>query len=406
VKKILHIIPGNAQNIGNRAEQQDEFGFSQLDDQRFIEYGGILAVVADGMGGLALGREAARAAKHTMLAHYQEAVRQMPVPEALEAALQEANRAVLALSLEKAREGEVGTTLVAAVVKDRQLYWVSVGDSRIYLWRRGIMYQLTTDHDYGRELARQAQAGELGWEEALGHSQREALTSYLGLRELPEVHRSTTPMPLAPGDRILLCSDGLYRALSPEEMAGVLAAASPQEAAEALVAQALAKRNPHQDNITVAILACEEGGTLRGFSRWRRGWGLALAAGLAGVLVGGSGVWLARSHWPPAAETKEVQPQAQAPADPAPPQPPPSPVAATPPAAPAAPPPPAFTPPVSSRVAAPPPSSPEDDPAPRTISGRASPHRQPPQPVSSKAAGKAVKTKEAKKKAGPPAEKP
>jgi len=304
-------------------------------------------------------------------------------------------------------EGEVGTTLVAAVVKDRQLYWVSVGDSRIYLYRRGIMYQLTTDHDYGRELARQAKAGELSWEEALGHSQREALTSYLGLPELPEVHRSTTPMPLAPGDRILLCSDGLYRALSLEEMGGALAAASPQEAAEALVAQALAKRNPHQDNITVAILACEEGGTLRGFSWWRRGWGLALAAGLAGVLVGGSGVWLARSHWPPAAETKEVQPHAQAPADPAPPPPPPSPVAATPPAAPAAPPPPALTPPAPPPAAA---SKPPDFPT----GGPTAKPAAPPflmksgglHPVSVRTTSGIITKKDGKKPPGPPKERP
>ena len=66
----MQIIPGNAQHIGSRKEQQDDFGFSDIDNVTFINHGGVLAVIADGMGGLARGREASLIAKQTMLQEY------------------------------------------------------------------------------------------------------------------------------------------------------------------------------------------------------------------------------------------------------------------------------------------------------------------------------------------------
>ena len=115
-------------------------------------------------------------------------------------------------------EGQTGSTLAAAVIKDDELYWVSVGDSRIYLYRRGEMTQLTTDHDYARELAREAALGNISPEEAATHPQRQALTSYLGLPFLSEIDRNEDPIILEPGDRILLCSDGLYKTIPDEEI--------------------------------------------------------------------------------------------------------------------------------------------------------------------------------------------
>jgi serine/threonine protein phosphatase PrpC len=253
----MKVVPGNAQHIGTRAEQQDDFGFSRLDHRDFIAHGGVLAAVTDGMGGMAMGQEASRVAKEALLRAYMAKQPQESIPRALERALRAANEAVLALAQQAgATVGALGTTLVAAVVKDHELYWVSVGDSRLYLFRRGSLTPLTEDHDYGKKLEKLVAAGKMGSEEAQSHPQRRALTSYLGLPQLTDVDHNLRPLALAEGDRVLLCSDGLYRTLSEEEVAAVLPR-EPQAAATALVEQILDKGRPRQDNVTVAILACD-----------------------------------------------------------------------------------------------------------------------------------------------------
>jgi PPM family protein phosphatase len=305
----MHTIPGNAQHIGARREQQDDFGFSDLDDCNFISHGGVLAIVADGMGGLAMGRDASRLAKQTMLEEYEAKTPEESIPDALRRALEAANTAVCELSRQAGQEGEVGTTLVAAVIKDHDLHWVSVGDSRIYFYRQGELYQLTTDHDYARELARMAEAGQITWEEAAGDPNRRALTSYLGLPHLIEVDQSSQPVPLKADDRILLCSDGLYGSLTIAEMAEFLET-NAQESAELLIEAALTKQKTSQDNLTVAILACERERfchrlkylpVLRDFHNWRQNWSMLITAAIIGALCAGSGIWAATRYWPAAA---------------------------------------------------------------------------------------------------------
>lgn len=252
----MRIIPGNAQHIGSRKEQQDDFGFSDIDNVTFITHGGVLAVVADGMGGLARGREASLIAKQMMLQEYDRKSVKKTVPQALIRALSVANAAVVEMARLSGLEGHTGSTLTAAVIKDDELYWVSVGDSRIYLYRRGEMTQLTTDHDYARQLAQEAALGNISPEEAATHPQRQALTSYLGLQFLSEIDRNEEPVILEAGDRILLCSDGLYKTIPGEEIVKFLDR-EPQPAAEDLIEATLARGKTNQDNVTVAILACE-----------------------------------------------------------------------------------------------------------------------------------------------------
>jgi protein phosphatase len=252
----MRIIPGNAQHIGSRKEQQDDFGFSDLDNVTFVNHGGVLAVIADGMGGLARGREASLIAKQTMLQEYDRKSEKKTIPQALIRALSVANAAVVEMARLSGLEGQTGSTLTAAVIKDDELYWVSVGDSRLYLYHQGEMTQLTTDHDYARELAREAALGNISQEEAATHPQRQALTSYLGLPFLSEIDRNEEPVILEAGDRILLCSDGLYKTIPADEIVKFLDR-DPQPGAEALIEATLARGKTNQDNVTVAILACE-----------------------------------------------------------------------------------------------------------------------------------------------------
>ena len=127
----MRIVPGNARSAGARESQQDEFGFSDMEDRAFTAHGGVLAVVADGMGGLAMGREAARTAKTAMIREYEAKPPQEDVPRALHHALRQANAAVFEMARRAGiEEGKTGSTLAAAVVRGENPYWASVGDSR------------------------------------------------------------------------------------------------------------------------------------------------------------------------------------------------------------------------------------------------------------------------------------
>lgn len=249
------VLPGNCQHIGARSSQQDAFGFSDKDDLAFVAHGGVLAVVADGMGGMAHGGEASHMAVRAFLRAYMAKSTDETVPSALRRALDEANEAVISLAYQ-ADEENVGTTMVAAVIHGDALHWVSVGDSRLYLWRDRQLTQLTEDHIYANDLDRDAANGNISREDAENHPERRSLTSYLGLTPLDLIDHNPQPFPLFGGDRLLLCSDGLYVALVESEIAPLFNR-DAQQAAEDLVALVLAKSRQGQDNLTVAILACE-----------------------------------------------------------------------------------------------------------------------------------------------------
>ncbi|WP_028608392.1 PP2C family protein-serine/threonine phosphatase [Paenibacillus harenae] len=253
-KSGLRVIPGNAQHIGAREEQQDAWCFSPIDNPEAIERHGVLAVLADGMGGFAMGGEAGRLAVQTMLSAYTGKTSDEPVPQALERSLREAGRAVYELAKQHGLEWSVGTTLIAAAVKEGRLYWTSVGDSRIYLYRNGGLTQLTQDHVYANRLQERVRAGVMTQEEADTHPERQLLTSYLGIPKLVEIDANREPLLLQAGDWILLCSDGLYDVLS-EPLLAEAVRLPPQRAAEYILRQVLVWRRPYQDNATIAILA-------------------------------------------------------------------------------------------------------------------------------------------------------
>lgn len=256
----LSLHPGNAQWIGQRAEQQDAFGFLGCEARGGRQTGDVLVVLADGMGGLQRGGEASRLAVRTFLDHFAQAgpSTTTPLTATLSQALDAANRAVNTLARDTDGEGEVGTTLIAAAVREGRLHWIGVGDSRLYLYRAtdGSVTPCNDPHNLEQQLWPQVIAGELTPDDIAAHPDRAALTSFLGLSEIPEIDASLRPLPLEPGDRLLLCSDGVDGVLSRDELRAVLPG-DPQPAAETLIARLRERALDHQDNATVAILACE-----------------------------------------------------------------------------------------------------------------------------------------------------
>lgn len=254
-----------------------------------------LFAVADGMGGHQGGEVASRLALETI-----DELRARD-DVALPQAVREANRAVLDQAARDRGLTGMGTTLTALVLKGDGIDLAHVGDSRAYLLRDGELQQLTEDHTL---VHRMVMEGKLTEEEAKIHPHRSILTRALGVESDVEVDGATVQV--LPGDRVLLCSDGLTSMVTDERIHEVLATEDdPQEASAVLVRAA--NEAGGQDNVTVMILDFEAGegveGTALGLApgdgpppgrpaprRRRRRlvlWLLVAIAVLAAALVGG-----------------------------------------------------------------------------------------------------------------------
>ena len=206
-----------------------------------------LFVVADGMGGHAAGEVASEIAT-TVLA---ERAPQTPDAEALGRAVEEANLEIIAAAEDgRGREG-MGTTCTAAVLKEERLVIAQVGDSRAYLLHQGKLQQLTRDHSL---VAMMVEAGQLTPEEARVHPRRSVITRELGTD--PSNKPDLYEIDVEAGDRLLLCSDGLYGMVEDPDIQAIMTrTADPQRCASQLVNEAIAAGG--NDNVTVIVVDVE-----------------------------------------------------------------------------------------------------------------------------------------------------
>ena len=234
---------------GRRAEQEDDYGVFDLPPQ--LEVGDMLLVLADGMGGEQAGALASALAVRGFIEAY-DIVPSVSVPERLERTLHHVNgRMALEVATDPEHLGGMGCTLLAVVLAEEGLYWISVGDSPLWLWRRGCLHRLNEDHAYRGILARQVSAGKISAQEAACHPDRNALISVVTGEGLELVDLSREPFPLEPDDQILLASDGLLT-LTEREIAAVLKAArTARSPCQRLLAAVRSHENPYQDNTTV-----------------------------------------------------------------------------------------------------------------------------------------------------------
>lgn len=233
-------------NIGRRSGQQDSFDVVPC-------AGGLLAVVADGMGGLSDGD---KVSKKIVSTFHGDAARVRPgqsfdaLYQMLAHANQEVNR-MLGTSL----QGKCGSTLLAVLMEKDRMQWTAVGDSRIYLYRGGSLIQVNREHTYKIDLLERAVNGEMSFADLRKDAQLTRLCSYMGMGRIKHVDGSLNTVKLLPGDRVLLMSDGVFNALSEEEIAGVLSRFDDvEQAAAVLEKKVLEKNSPTQDNFTCVIL--------------------------------------------------------------------------------------------------------------------------------------------------------
>jgi serine/threonine protein phosphatase PrpC len=251
---LLPVNIGNTHHIGARESQQDSFGISDISNKELCDKKGVFAIVADGMGGLANGGDISAIVTSSMLKYFNEnPFHSEPEIEFLNmvgTANEEVNKYL-------GKDGRVkgGSTVVSAILKNMQLYWLAVGDSRIYLIRNGAIIQINSEHTYGADLDEKVAMGEISIEDAQSNTQRNALTSYLGMGRLEKIDRNIRPLQLLRGDRIILMSDGVFGTLSDEEILSTMDAPTYESAArmEQII---LSKNKSKQDNFTAVILEC------------------------------------------------------------------------------------------------------------------------------------------------------
>ena len=211
-----------------------------------------LFIVADGMGGHAAGDYASRCAVETFIDYIENTGRRKPV-SILEGALQAANRAVYARSVEDKSMAGMGTTLVAGTVWNGCLYVVNIGDSRMYLLEDTIE-QITRDHSLVEEMVR---GGQLTKEAARVHPEKNVITRAIGMKD--KVRADYFDLELVKGDIFLLCSDGLTNMVTDQEIWRIVHRAhSIEEAGRQLIDTA--NENGGSDNISVILVQPTPGG--------------------------------------------------------------------------------------------------------------------------------------------------
>ena len=216
-----------------------------------------LAMVADGMGGHNAGEVASSIATETTNNKFQILIRDGVVPPVvrekfplkanqLAHALELANAAIYDASLAAGKNG-MGTTATAALLLDDNIYIAHVGDSRAYLIRDYKLKQLTDDHSFVMESVRK---GLMTLEQAEASPFKNIITRALGSKENPEV--DLIEHEVKPGDRIVLCTDGLFKCVTEEEMLKIVSSTDDNlDACDDLIEFGNSHGGP--DNITVVI---------------------------------------------------------------------------------------------------------------------------------------------------------
>ena len=296
----VNIRYANLTDVGvKRSHNQDACVSQPASDDSHWQSQGHVFIVADGMGGHAVGEKASAKAVSDVPLTYLKHVKQEGVPTAIRRAFQEANASIFQIGQNNPEFKGLGTTGTALFLRPEGAWVGHVGDSRAYRIRGNRVQQLTFDHSWVWEVARRQGIDP----DELGDFKRNVIIRSLG----PDVEVEVDiegPHPLEPGDSFLLCSDGLTNEVTADEIGAVVGAFSPEEACQYLVD--LANIRGGRDNVTCLIVQIPKGS---GGFRSRRTTGLVrilkrntkrierflpwpfLALGFGAIVATGS-VWL------------------------------------------------------------------------------------------------------------------
>ena len=234
--------------IGTREEQQDCAFYSAKENS-------VIAMVCDGMGGLDGGALASKITIEKLNELYENKNPDEALPEFFLKSVDILDEIIFRLKNQDGEKLDAGTTLVAAAIEGDNLYWLSVGDSRLYILRGSEFVQVTRDHNYFLKLNQMIKEKEINEKQYESESARgDALISFIGVGGIEVMDINNTAFKLLHGDIILLSSDGLYKALEDEEIAHILQMPNIEESMENLIATSSEKAQRVQDNTTCIII--------------------------------------------------------------------------------------------------------------------------------------------------------
>ncbi len=230
------------------------------EDAAYVDGRGRYVVLADGMGGCEGGEVASSTAVDVVRAILDAAADELAAFEVkpsesrrrrmcalIDRAVRDANDVVVERSRVEPDHHGMGTTLEVAVVVARELFVAHVGDSRVYLVRGGAISQLTEDQTMAEAMRR---ANQISDDEARSSPLRSVLTNAVGCSSAVAIEH--LHLRLEPGDRLLLCSDGLHDYFTPDELAAAMREGTPTSALAELVA--MARGRGGHDNITGIVV--------------------------------------------------------------------------------------------------------------------------------------------------------
>lgn len=233
--------------IGGRRVNEDRVAYVSSDRA-------LLLLLADGMGGHPKGDLASRVAIEVMAELFQAAAKPClaDVSLFLQESLLNANDQLVRLARAEHLSDYPRTTLVAAVIQDGRITWIHCGDSRLYLLRQGQVYSRTLDHSLAerdRQLGREPASQLVGY--------RNALFTCIGSESRP-IFNVAGPVALRPGDRVVLCSDGVWSVIEEQNLIDALQGRPVDVAVPGLVEQAVRRGGPSGDNASCVVLAWPE----------------------------------------------------------------------------------------------------------------------------------------------------
>ncbi len=248
--KIKNGISMSAASLQGRRDQQQDFYVSrQLSDRT-------IAIVCDGMGGMNGGKVASRHAAGILLDDMEAVAPEADMYAFFERELEKLDDEVYGLKNSDGSRMGAGTTIVSVLLFGDRLYWFSVGDSKFFYMRRQELYCVTREHNYAMQLNEMRREKVIAEDRYLQELERgEQLISYLGLGMAEIFDGNCSPFMMEPGDKILLCTDGLYRTVDQEEIRQIMLFREDTEhLCRRLEKMVLSKNRKNQDNATWIVM--------------------------------------------------------------------------------------------------------------------------------------------------------
>lgn len=247
--KQLNIHMAYRQEVGDRKVQQDAVAVS---DEKLYRRCGLLAVLSDGMGGMACGERFSGVVVTEMLRAFENIDPALPLCDRLEEIYRAARTEALRLRTEEKLDG--GATVAAVLLHKNRCAFLSVGDSRIYLWRKGGLIQLNREQNLGVLLDERAAMGRIPWEEARNNLHRGSLTNHVCEPGEQVCDRNDRPFAICPSDKLALLSDGVFNTIDESEISKLIALPGTQ-GVDAICRAVDREGNKRLDNYSVLLLA-------------------------------------------------------------------------------------------------------------------------------------------------------